>query len=358
MNCYTPKKHKFEMKGFLIFCISLLFFSACKSDGNTYQAPDFPQEKHLHGQILIPADSLLIQYPYGLYADDDNIYLLALAEGHWMQVYDRHSGRFVARGISFGQGPGEIQQGYSLSFDQERQTFDIYDEGLRQVLSYRYDPNAKTFAFVHAQSFPAYKGAVRKAWHLNGHTYLTEGQTGPMTEGKTRFQLYRDDHICARYDTFPLADDQTFPIFVLSASTSLSPDRTKLASATLHGGILETFQLDDSAIQPLSTRYFYPPHIRFEGGAIQPTPETVYGFSSLCADNECLYAVLIGGKDANQFNRIAVFDWEGREQMLYHTDCQVFAPAVCPSDANLLYAIAFSREAGFYLVSFDLSKAS
>ena len=103
MNCYTPKKHKFEMKGFLIFCISLLFFSACKPDGNTYQAPDFPQEKHLHGQILIPADSLLIQYPYGLYADDDNIYLLALAEGHWMQVYDRHSGRFVARGIPFGQ---------------------------------------------------------------------------------------------------------------------------------------------------------------------------------------------------------------------------------------------------------------
>lgn len=346
-------------KTILTTCIGILLFTtSCKQGENTYHSPDFPQEKHLTAQTVIPADSLLIQYPYGLHVDDDNIYILALADNHWMQVYDRHSGQFVTSGIPYGQGPGEMLKGLSLSFNPEQQTFDIYDESLSQLLSYRYDAGKKTFSFVRSQSFPAYDGVVRKAWQLNGNTFLTEGQTGPMTEGKTRFQLYRDGGIRARYDTFPVTDEQALPIFILSASTALSPDRTKLASATLHGGILETFQLDDSSIKPLSTRYFYPPHIRFEGGAIQPTPETVYGFSSLCADNKCLYAVLIGGKDANRFDRIAVFDWEGQEQTLYQADCLVFALAACPSDDNRLYAMAFSREAGFYLVSFDVSEAS
>lgn len=345
--------------GFATICISTLFLTAsCKQDESIFHTPDFPQEKQLSAQTVIPADSLLIQYPYGLHVNGDNIFILALADNHWMQVYDRQSGQFVTRGIPYGQGPGEMLKGLYMSFNQAQQTFDIYDESLRQLLTYRYDSHTKSFSFIRSQSFSTYKGVVRKAWQLNEDTYLTEGQIGLMNEGKTRFQLYRKDSIWARYDNFPATDEQTFPIFILSASTTLSPDRTKLASATLHGGILETFEVGESAIKPLSTRYFYPPHIQFEGGAIRPTPETVYGFSSLCADNDYLYAVLIGGKDANQFDRIAVFDWEGREQMLYHADCPVFALAACPSDANRLYAIAFSRDTGFRIVSFDLPSAS
>lgn len=337
-----------------IFCCITLLPTACTSNKEIYKEPDFPIEKQLVSKTITPADSLLIQYAYGLYADEEDLYVLTLKDKQWLHVYDKQSGKQVASGIPYGQGPGEITSGVTLSFNSQEQTFDIYDERLRKLFTYRYDKQTHDFSFIDSRSFTSQQGIVRRAWTLDEHLVLTDAQQGHADTRKTRFQLYRNDSLVSHYDIFPTTDEQVYPAFVLNSVTSLSPDRKKLATATLFGGILETFNLDHANITPLSTRYFYPPHIQFEGGSIHPTPETIYGFSTICASNERVYAVLIGEKDPNRFNKICVFDWKGQEIAQYHTDCLVFSLSICPSEKNKLYAIAFSREEGFYLVSFDL----
>ena len=342
-----------------ILAVSLIsaafLLASCTTNKETYRKPEFPIEKQLASRIITPADSLLIQYAYGLYVDTQNIYVLTLKDGKWLHAYDKQSGKLVATGVPYGQGPGEITSGIALSFNEKEQTFDIYDERLQKLFSYHYDCQTRTFLFSKDHSFPASRGIIRRAWDLNNNTFLTDAQQGRINQKATRFQIYQDDSLSSSYNFFPIADEQALPIFLLSSAASLSPDRTRLATGTLYGGILETFALEGSHITPLATRYFYPPHVRFEEGTVQPIPsETVYGFSSIYAGNDQIYAVLIGEKDPNRFNKICVFDWKGQEITQYHTDCLVFSLSACQSEDNTLYAIAFSREEGFYLVSFNL----
>ena len=66
---------------------------------------------------------------------------------------------------------------------------------------------------------------------------------------------------------------------------------------------------------------FYPPAIETMGGVVLDTPETVFGFPSLCSTDE---------KNPDDFNNISVFDWKGNEVATYETDCNVLR--ICCDD--------------------------
>ena len=79
----------------------------------------------------------------------------------------------------------------------------------------------------------------------------------------------------------------------------LSPDKSKLVVGTLWGGILETFRID-KRIENISTRYFLPINIQFIKGTIQPTDQTMYGFTSVQALNDRIWGIGLSMKDSNR----------------------------------------------------------
>lgn len=327
-----------------------VFFCSCKNRREVYNAPYFPVEKKLVSHII--TDTALIPYSYGMYVDNQNIYILSLVDNNWIQVYDKYTGTFVGNGVKQGQGPGEIVMGISFSFDKESNLFNVFDQSQMKLFSYLFDHENQTFSFVNDRSFSDYNGVVRRSWALGKETFLIDGQLGKNIGGIKRFQIYSNENVVAEYNQYPISEVDKKPIF-LSPAISLSPDKQKMAVGTLFGGVLEIFQLSNS-IKLSAIRYLYPPKVNFSDGALRPTNETIYGFSSLCATDSLLYSVLIGGKDPNQFNTISVFDWNGKEVVKYQTDCLVFALSTCETETGRLYAIAYSQEQGFYLVYFDL----
>ena len=53
------------------------------------------------------SDELLISYPLDMAVSEDYIFILALADNAWLQVYDKTTGQLLGSFVTRGQGPGE-----------------------------------------------------------------------------------------------------------------------------------------------------------------------------------------------------------------------------------------------------------
>lgn len=343
-------------KNLLLFigAVSLLAFSSC-TEKNEYAPPVFPEEKELQS-VRLSADGLMVSYPYDVCVDDAYIYVLSLVDNTWIQVYDKKDGSFIGGYVSRGQGPGEVIMGTFLSYDEESRTLTVYDEAFKKLLSYQTGGSREELlSFLREKSLSEQEGVIRRAWELSEGTCLIDGQLGEGAGEQKRFQLLKENRVTSTYNSFPTDSPDEQMVYLLNASVVVSPDRTKMAVGTMYGGVLEVFDLTGNAIKEVAARRFYPPVVHYEPGIIRNTPETVYGFSHLYATDRYIYSVLIGGKDPNRFDTVAVFDWKGCEVVSYHTDCLVFKLCQSVREPNKLYAVAFSQEEGFYLVYFQLA---
>lgn len=330
----------------------LLGIYSCDSHHTpVYQKPEFPTEADITTHIL--TDTALIAYPYDVCIDDSFLYVLSLVADQWVQVYDKNSGAWICSGIHEGQGPQEVISGTSLYFDKNTKLFYLYDQGQSKMITFSFDKKEKKFINIQQISLAETNGVVRMAWPLGADRYLTDGQQGENTKRMQRFLIYEKDRLITQYDSFPIPETDKDLIFILAAK-SLSPDKTKLAVGTLWGGSLETFQVSRQ-ITPISTRLFYPIDIRFVEGAIRPTEQTIYGFTSLLAFDHRIYGIWIGDKNPNHTSAIVTFDWEGNEIAKYNTDCILLRICKESEDSNRIYAIAASEEKGFYIVYFDMA---
>ena len=346
-------------KDILIGICMLTFLASICSCVNqqipVFQKPVFSLETNLKTHIL--TDTALIVYPYDICVDDSCLYVLSLVGDHWVQVYDKDSGAFLCSGIRVGQGPNDVANGSSLSFDKYTKLFYLYDQAQSKLVTFSFDKQKKKFIHVRQQSFTTNNGVARMAWPLEGDRYLVDGQIGETVSRMQRFQIYdmnlESNPLVARYDSFPVLEADKDIIFIL-ASKSLSPDKKKLAVGTLWGGILETFQISDR-ITPIATQQFYPIDIRFEDGAVRSTEQTIYGFTSLLAFDSRIYGIWIGDKNPNLPSAVVTFDWDGNGLSKYNTDCILLRICKESEDSNRMYAVAASEERGFYIVYFDIA---
>lgn len=322
---------------------------AC-TEQKEYTSPVFPKEAELESISL--AEDIVLAFPYDICVDRDNVYVLSMVENTWLQVYDKQNGEYKGGYVPRGQGPGELTAGFNLFYDRLGQAISIFDTGSMKLLSYRIEGKGDNLlSVVGEEPFYDRRGVVRRLWHLPSGQVLVDGQLGNGGEHQKRFQLLSGDKLVSEYNVFPVESKEEQRIYI-DPQVTISPDGKKMASGILYGGTLETFTLSDG-IQLTNLRKFYPSRFQYDSGTLEPTDEAVYGFASLCSTDKYVYSILIGDKDPNQLNHIAVFDWNGQEVIRYHTDCLLVK--ICVSyDDKTLYAVAYSEEKGFYLVSFVL----
>lgn len=335
-----------------VLLIIVLLFSSCSHDADEYQSPSFPIKENAGCSIL--EDELIISYAYDLCVDDKYVYILSLVEGKWIHVYEKTTGDLVGRYVSLGQGPDEMAMGTSMGLNINEDVLFIYDQNLQKLLIYSIDKSSKEslLSLIGSKNFSAYNGVSRRVWQINDNRYIVDGQLG-VQDGKQKRFHYLSDTIMSSFNTFPVQTSDEEKLFI-SSKVCFSPSYSKMATGILYGGILETFDLSENCIESIGTQYFYKPEFVFQAGGINTTDETVYGFSTLCATEESIYAVLIGKKDSEALDNISVFDWRGNPKARYQTDRLNFMLAVDPYIKDRLYSLTFSRENGFGLVYYDL----
>lgn len=336
----------------LIIIISISFIvSSCVGSKEAYAPPVFPVVEKLESKRV--SDGLVIHFPFDMFVHGNHLFVLALSEDAWLQVYDKNTGKYIDSFVSKGQGPGEVVASTMLCYDAKQDIVSIYDESSMSLLSFKIgDVPDSLVTFIEKKSMNTLSGVVRRAWPLQENSFLIDGQLGGTLGTQKRFQLYSGDKVVSEYNEYPVKSEEEYLAF-LSPIISISPDKKKMAVGTLFGGVLESYDLSKE-IKIKETRMFYPPIFEFNSGAIRHTGETIWGFSALCATDDKLYTVLIGDKDPNLFNNISVFDWDGNEKIKYQTDCLVLRLCHSAEEPNKLYGIAFSEDKDFYLVSFDL----
>lgn len=328
-------------------CISFALCS-CNQQSEAYAPPVFSTIEEIHSYRL--SDELIIGYPMDMFVNESYVFILALADNTWLQVYDKNTGEHIGGFVPKGQGPGEVVTGTTCSYDEEKYIISIFDETSMKLLTYHFnDDIKKSFTFIDEKAFYNCGASVRRVWPLKKDLFFIDGQLGTASEQQKRFQLMLDTEVINEYNDFPVSS-YTERLVFMSPTISISPDRQKMAVGTLYGGILELFDLSGN-IELRTLEKFYPPIIQCLSGAIQNTEETIWGFSTLCTTDDKIYSVLIGDKNPNLFNNISVFDWKGRPLIKYKTDCLVLKLCASPKEPGKLYGLAFSENKEFYLVS-------
>lgn len=336
------------------FAALVISCSSCTSN-KTYNPPTFPVEEEITGNCL--NDDLLISYAYDLGVDDRYIYILALSEDKWIQVYNRENGTHVGGYIARGEGPGEVTTGISFMLRPDKHTLSVYDQALKKLVTYTLNQEKEAtdkplLSFTEEVSFASCEGAVRRAWPV-GDNFLIDGQLGEQDHKQKHFQLYADGKVLSAYNGFPVSSKKQQAAF-LSPQICFSPSHTKVAAGTLYGGILETFTLSSHNINHTGTYQFYEPDVTLESGVITPASDMKYGFSTMCADEEHIYTVCIGNKDPNRLDYISIFDWNGQGVARYHTDKLIFKIACAADKPESLYALTFDPENGFALYTYAM----
>ena len=325
---------------------AMLIVSLCScSSAKTYNEPQFIEEHEITGKCL--SDDLMISYAYDIAVDSRYIYILALSEGKWLHVYDKHDGRYLGSNVHAGQGPGEIHTALSLMVDGDN--LQIYDQSQKKLFNYsvKSEDDSLQVSFVDDVSFSSCNGIARRAWELGGQ-YLVDGQLGVEKTGQKRFQLYDGNSVVSQYNDFPVENEDMKKAF-LSPNVCFSPSKNKMATGTLYGGVLETFDLSSTSISLSGVYRFYEPLVSFKAGELVPATDMKYGFSAMCATDDVIYSVLIGDSDPDNLYNISIFDWNGKGLAQYKTDRQIFKLSCYSGTPSELYALTYSRSEGFSL---------
>ena len=344
-------------KTVLIF-ICVVCTALCHSCGNAsseYKEPVFREKGQLDAVIL--NDTLDMFYPFEMAVSDNHVLVLASNGSSYLQAYDKCTGAYAGGFILKGRGPGEISSAGNMTFDGEEGIVSVYDPRTSKIVSYRLlEDGLLELEYVSEKSFADIGKPLRRVWDLKEEGYFIDGQIGVEDGIQGRFQIINEDGLQSQWNRFPV-DDETEKMAYFSTLSTISPDRRHFADATLYGAILETFELSGGIISPGGCRRFLQPVFDFEDGVIVPKDKTTFGFTSLCATDDCIFGVYVGNSDADTFNNISTFDWNGKEMCRYETDCNNLRIGCHHADDRKIYAVAANPDRTFSLVYYDLDRA-
>lgn len=294
---------------------------------------------------LISDESPIIGYPYDFFVTDSELFVLCFKEGKWIHSFDRTSGQELGAYVERGRGPGECMMCTKLYYDNLQNRLYLFDRDVEKIVEY--DLNSAGASFVTEKSFADVEATVfYHMWPLSEDAYLANSQHGSIEEGLTRFQVYaKNGDLLQENNQIPhLEGDDRYTY--TQSSTSMSPDKKHLVSVTLMGEILDAYDIKGNTIIKTVEKIFSVPNVVYQDGVVRETKDTKWGFPYVSSDNDYIYASLTDGVDPNNYNKIAVFDWEGKGIKKIETDYNVLR--LYPSGRDVFAIVADSQNQLFF----------
>lgn len=294
--------------------------------------------------VLISKESPTIGYPYDFFVTDSEIYVLCFKGGKWLHSFDIASGKEKGSYIDRGRGPGECLMCTKLFFDKQSQELHLFDTDQEMMNVYSIESDG--LKFVSGKSFAGIESTVfYHVWPMSGDAFLANSQHGSIEDSLTRFQIYsKEDRLLQQNSQIPfLKGDDRYSY--LHSSVSMSPDRKHLASVTLMGELLDVYELSADSMTKTVQKMFSAPCVVYQEGVVRETKGTMWGFPYVALDNDFIYASLTDDVNPNNYNKIAVFNWEGEGLLRIETDYNVlrlypygqFIFAIVANSSNQLF---------------------
>lgn len=313
-----------------------------------FRAPEFAYNDTLSWQPL--NSDILIGSVNDMAVSDSLIYILAPGQDSWLHAYRRNNGSHTGDYITSGEGPGEVLNATALRLDETNGIVSVFDSMTNFVHHYTIDPHTGNMTLRGSENLNGLLNVVRRCLVIDTTTYVVEGADGANTLARN-IALAHAGKEFASYTGMPLDSTKSL---ALSQNThwALSPDGTRMATSTLLGGVLETFDVSDNNISPLASALYFDPgfSIRNPGDRID-TDNLVFGFSSIAADNRHIFGAFSGTKSANDFHKIGIWDWNLSPVRLLLTDADVIAMAIPNDNSGTIYAVTLSDGSDFALQS-------
>ena len=311
-----------------------------------YRKASFRDEKDASVEII--GNPLELGVPVDLCQEGDFLFVLAYTSENWLHIYDKKTGVKVSTTLKVGRGPGEAVNLVSMDYLRQKKDLYVYDMVLRRTLVYHLDGESGDASYVREIQHPS-AGVLRKCHLLPDGRYLYEGYF-PESEKDTRFTLSDGVSAIDVFSDYPGIDNENNRYAFTLGVCKGDPASGRFVAGTMFGAVLECFDVSSSEIRPTGVRLLDPPEMDLSGPAIQPRSDTKYGFSTFCLTDRLIYAVYLDGTDPNDFKTIATFDWAGKEQTKYVTDCNILRMCVS-DDGTDLYGITSSP-----LMEFSLAR--
>jgi hypothetical protein len=315
----------------IFICTAVLFLCSClRYERINYEIPIFPDIKHLNIEIInsdfmfrdIP---FMVVYDSLLIACDPTINSIA-------HIFNKNDGCFIGSVGRIGQGPGELAQPMSFSFDYKRGRLFIHDLGKRATLSFDVNDVA---SIIEEIRFDNNELILNSSYFLRDSLFLFD--IGRQTALGTTNQIF--DRMLPKHPGYEENDGFGWWHFLGSHSMiSINPEGNRFVVGTWAGGILYIYSVDEQKMNLESTKYFYKPIFK-RNDALYDTSESKFGFFSLYLSNQFIYSTIFEKEKDFPPQNISKFDYWGNPIAQYNTDYPIFSIAVDEKDKYIYMAV-------------------
>ena len=241
-----------------------------------------------------------------------------------LQLLNKNSGKYISTKCIKGRGPGEFSG--LIEYKTVGDSISIFEPTKNLISSYKTDEFLKDSLSQNAKKINIEKLKPNfDVIPLSGY-YVSRAGVGP------RFNLFNQTgkHI-SDYELFPdyykdVKSNNHKRQLVQCFFFDPKPDKSKFASISYIGGILEIFNIEKDSINRILERNFLDPNLKIESekGILQKEDSNV-GFFGLYTTDNYIYTSYSGLSTKEfikkkQMDYIVVFDWEGNIKRLYKVE--------------------------------------
>lgn len=282
-------------------------------------------------------------------------YLIILDVGNQTQRLSAYSldGELVHRFGDVGKAANEVN-GISHFFRMDDNTISVHKPG--GVLYYRLDSLNESIVKYEYKRFAQTPVSVHDMYADGNGVFCL------LNSSNERFSYICNDGQVLVYKSYPDAcvdnpNDQQ-AVFNYAPRYDIDMIKKRFCIGTYIGGILETFKISSSGIEPCGmNKLFKSRYTKFDNGAVSWNDESQIGFDDISAEPDHIYTLLSGakgksllkGEQASFADKITVFNWDATINSEIHIGHNMLSMCVS-EERNELYAICYKQGESFYLI--------
>lgn len=304
---------------FNVFAIALsvFFLTACSPTKSRFPELYFPINGRAEVYDLSHPDSI-IPAAWTLEWDGDFLISGGLLDNHWIHFYNPGTGCVEKHCVGMGEGPGEILQ--ECGMHRDKSGLKIYD--LFRNMIYSYDDSIRYIdrEEVRVDSLPI----VTNVYFINNDRTVVFGRAAGydthesicVTSNGSQGNIYSGN---------PLDFDEDASVFYSRARFSYDPESSFLATASVNGGVIETFHISGNEIEPKACRLIYPLEISDDPNLPGAAEDCIIGITAITNDRNKVIVALCGERDTYASTDITVWDWDLNPVACYSFEGQIIA---------------------------------
>ncbi|WP_288205880.1 BF3164 family lipoprotein [uncultured Parabacteroides sp.] len=341
------------MKIYFILLITLTLYS-CNFAKNEQGYKESIQENIHKLNAHIVNSSLMMSIARDIHIYNNYLIIRTFSDNKFLYILNKNTGDIITSLVPQGNGPNEcIEMSDQIQIDKKGD-LSWFDYAKKKLFICNLDTLIKSSVNYANIDFNKYNGNIDLILRLRNKYLVSLGDIFSEYNEIKRYAIFDSTKMNSSFLGFPIINNssrnlnETYLNYRTSQHIALAPNEDRFVVTEIYEGILEIFQLTDSiklnSIHPL----------------FEYKKNELHGFVDLCATDSYIYAIKIdsnmdGTDKNNKYNKIMVFDWEGKYIKTFETDYNLLTFDI-DEKTNCIYAIGqnITLDSEIQIISFKI----